>query len=286
VQLRLETGRLTVEDTGIGIQPALRERVLDRPVRAALQTTWAGASTWKPVRQPAAGSSSVETARIDAGGLNQISRHISALHLLSHNLRKSAASAGQPRGGHPVPSSLSRTSLHLARQIVLWTMLLALPVYGCSATLLHILGPVHRHAATTTTTALEGERSHGAPHSGLARLVASWKEWQASAHTRTHHAGVAAHDHEHRHDGFERHHHAPGGDVVALGAQDTGSGNADDLSAAAGVGSATLPLGLAAALLVPRPFVRMHRWLVAGPVVWRNAIPSRIKRPPRTTGST
>lgn len=189
--------------------------------------------------------------------------------------------------------------MHRARQIILWMVMLALPLYGCTGTLLQILGPVHSHAPVHTAPA--DFRFADPISQGVVWLAERWKDWQAYAHAQTHGAqGKArlpapghaqAHEHaleqeqeqeqEHHHDAFERHHHAPDGDLITLGAQAHGSADAGDLNAGAGAAIAVLALGLAASLRLPAPLAAAPGWLRAGTPMWRNAARRRLERPPR-----
>ena len=75
-------------------------------------------------------------------------------------------------------------------------------------------------------------------------LMARWQAWQDFKHAREHASLLILH--AHHHNDFERHHHGPGDDMVALGTQAATSAMAMELGAAAAVGAATLPRCLSA----------------------------------------
>ena len=171
---------------------------------------------------------------------------------------------------------------HLAALLVVWTLVLALPIYGCSGVLLQILGPVHRHAGAAPpmpVTSLAGISD------AVHWLADQWSRWQQFAAERTRtgqwHGHLHAAEAAHAHHGFDRHHHTPGDDLIALGAQDPDGGLAGDLGASAGSGSATLPLALAGAVCIAAASGHYRRRLFAAPPSWRSVAPRRLERPPR-----
>lgn len=157
---------------------------------------------------------------------------------------------------------------------------MALAVYGCLGTLLQLLGSMHRHVPVQSPGPQQVVAADPV-RDGLGWLVGRWREWQAYAHEQAHAGGLFVHAHEHRHDDFERHHHTPSGDIVALGAQEGGAGGPGDLGSSAGAGSTTLPLGLATALLIAAPPARQQRWARDRAQAWRSAPRRRLERPPR-----
>lgn len=172
-----------------------------------------------------------------------------------------------------------RNALHLA---TLWLLVLALPVYGSSGTLLQILGPAHRHVQSATGASLlaaPGLVATTDAH-GFAWVDGLWTSWQNFVHAQAHVGGHFSHPHSH--DDFERHHHDVGdSSVVALAADGIASAIAAELGAAAASGSATLPFALAQSLRLPRPASTQARWLLAPSAVWRSADPRRLDRPPQ-----
>lgn len=171
----------------------------------------------------------------------------------------------------------------LSRRLVLWALLLALPIQGGASAVLQLLGPVHRHAAAAADPVAQG----------VSWLVGQWKQWQHFAHRQAHEAatpGHAEHDHAdrdqadepHHHDAFERHHHAPGGDLVLLGGHEAGGEAAGEPGAAGSGVGALLPLLLAVGLIVPRPPSRRQRRALPLAALWRSAATRRLERPPRT----
>lgn len=181
------------------------------------------------------------------------------------------------------------------RRLTVWVLLLALAVYGYSGVLLQLLGPAHRHHSVAPADATQPQPAHG---SSLTALAQDWlrpvRAWRDEMHARSHAAGLPMHahaqpqsqpqpqPHTHTHSVFERHHHDAGDPTVV--ALDGGGAAADawsDGASAATVGSATLPLGLASSLTVPRPAARTRPWLRLSAPSWRDAHISQPERPPR-----
>jgi hypothetical protein len=169
---------------------------------------------------------------------------------------------------------------HAACRMVLWLLAIALPVYGCAGTLVQLLGPMHRHAEPVALHAAPGFIERTAAES-LGWLVQGLGRWQAYAHEQAHAHGAFVHPHQH--NAFERHYHGVDDpSVVSLDGKAARGPLAAELGAAATAGSATLPLGLAVALVIPPAAVTAHRWSDHRIAAWHNAEPRRLDRPPQT----
>jgi hypothetical protein len=177
-------------------------------------------------------------------------------------------------------------------------LLLALLLYGYSGAVLQILGPAHMHPSGGGTAA-SASASAGtqAPALQEATQDAAWlararqwlrplRDWRDSLHARSHAAGLVTHQqqhqHEHQHNAFERHHH--GTDDATVVALDGGAAASDALAdgvSAASAGSASLPLGLGASLVLPEPTASGCRWPPPAATAWVNALAKQPERPPR-----
>jgi hypothetical protein len=166
---------------------------------------------------------------------------------------------------------------------LVWVLMVALPVYGGSGVLLHLLGAPHRHQAVETV-----DESAPLVDTLLARVLGeSTMELVAQFKART--AFVSPHKvhrhtpgtPEHSHGLFERHHHDAGDDsVVALGALTPGGDLSGDAASAA-VGSATLALGLTGSFVFPVQKSVAGPWPVAHDGPWRDLKHVPPERPPR-----
>ena len=193
-----------------------------------------------------------------------------------------------------------------ARGPVVWLLVLALAVYGCSSVLVQLLGPAHRH-----TTSLSASPSWLHQAGEALRQVRAWRaelhaRWLPPGHDGLHgtahpHAHPHPHPHPqpsvagdaafasadeaslahaHAHATFQRHHHDPhDATVIALDGADAGVG-ADGVSSAA-AGSATLPLGLAAPWALPAATARPARWQRPASDRWTDAAVFPLEQPPR-----
>ena len=153
-----------------------------------------------------------------------------------------------------------------ARRWAIWCLLVALPLYGFSATLVQLLGARHVHHAQASQTAQTGQ---------AADAFDRWRDFRR--------AGVVADARflAHMHDAFERHHHAQDdASVIALDAR-PGVDSAAPAGASAGDGSATLVLALAAVVSLCEPACRPVAWPQVEPATpaGRGTLPA--KRPPR-----
>lgn len=156
----------------------------------------------------------------------------------------------------PLPSARRATC-----RLVVWYLLIALPVYGLSATLVQLLGASHVHVRTVQAAAsLDG-----------------WHDFRRAVARTERHAAV----HLHAHAAFARHRHARDDvSVVALDARagDHGAAAAD---ASSSDGSATLVFALAGTAEPCQPYSRLVGWPRAEPVTpaGREVMPA--ERPPR-----
>ncbi|MEF7613255.1 hypothetical protein V4F39_04965 [Aquincola sp. MAHUQ-54] len=174
-----------------------------------------------------------------------------------------------------------RFPLQLSRQLrrlVLWALLVAIPLYGCAGVLLRVLGPEHRHQAAASSSV---------PFTAaLQHQLREWMGPQASALLDTLRAQARQQQrqledaHAHHHGFFARHHHHAGDDsVVALGGRSAEADASPD--AAAGAGSMTLPLALAAPLALPAPLAVRGSWPPHAEAFWPSRPVARLERPPR-----
>lgn len=181
-----------------------------------------------------------------------------------------------------------------ARGALIWLLVLALAAYGCSSVLVQLLGPAHRHVP-----------DEPAAVGWLDRAGQTWHDlqaWRAQMHARWlpqaglgadphpqrigtavagHVSGVAAAQlHAHAHATFQRHHHdAHDPTVIALESTEAASGT--DGSSPAGAGSATLPLGLAAAWALPAVPAAPAAWRPSASDRWTDAVTRPLEHPPR-----
>lgn len=173
-----------------------------------------------------------------------------------------------------------------ARIALIWGLILALVIYGCSGVLLQMLGPMHRHADTAQAApSLLAQR-----FTDLTAAASQWHDRLLSQALFVHererflpsarppaiyepHGGT----HAHSHGPFERHHHdAADTSVVSLD-----SAAADSLSSASALGSATLPMCAPPRLVVPAPDHCAGHWLRTPSSRWRNAERTLLERPPQ-----
>lgn len=159
----------------------------------------------------------------------------------------------------------------MARTLLLWLLMLALPVYGASSASLRLLGPAHWHAAPATV--VQGDWLQPAVQF-VQRVAARVQALRSEAHVRAHALGER---HEHR--GLLRHWHDAGdASVRAVGSADPAVA---DLVAGAAVGSAMLTL---AAPALPQPVLAgaaNGRWPAARAPVWTDALHRPKPPPPR-----
>lgn len=185
----------------------------------------------------------------------------------------------------------------VGRSALIGLLVFALLVYGGSSTLLSMLGPMHRHAPaagvlTQSLTALAGNiqqwHRQALPQSrdDQARQrerAAAWavalEQFDDPGHARQHASGQV-HEHVHEHGLFERHLHDPA-DASVIALDGHGSSHTDALSAAASLGSATLPMAIASLLIVPAPAGRHARWPRPAATAWHSLVPTPAERPPR-----
>lgn len=147
----------------------------------------------------------------------------------------------------------------IARHLLVWCLLAALPIYGFSATVVPLLGPSHSHRPSASTAdPLDG--------------------WVDIRRGMTLTAAASARPHVHSHSLFERHHHGPGDEtVVPL----DGDKQRMDGDAGSSTGSVTQAIALASALIVAAPpQVRVASYAAAAPCVLHRG-GDRLERPPK-----
>ena len=160
------------------------------------------------------------------------------------------------RGFAPAQLSLS------ARRLVLWWLLVALPVYGLSSSIVALLGASHYHrdvAAAAVTHAMDG-----------------WQDLRRGAGLRD--AALPVHSHAL----LQRHSHAQGDSSVVTLDGGAGDGLMSGGAAEASAGSATLlALGAADPIEIAAPCARPLAWarFVSDPL--KSCDSQRIERPPR-----
>ncbi len=137
---------------------------------------------------------------------------------------------------------------HPARSPIVWCLLLALAVYGVQATIVRLLGSMHRHVEVVA--ALEDCR----------RIVPG--------------AGSAREHHEHH--GFERHHH--GADDAGVVALDGAASQGDE---GAPSGFAALTLALAPAVELESPAALTFAWPLAPAAEVGNRVSGPPEYPPK-----
>lgn len=150
------------------------------------------------------------------------------------------------------PGPHCRHAHSLLRRIVAVWLLVALPAYGLSGTLVQMLGSAHTHVQATPTDPMAG-----------------WQDFRRAA------AG-GSHPHPHSHAAPQRHHHVHADTSVV--AMDGGSHG--DTSTPAGSAALVFAVPTDAGLRVPRRCAPAWRLLAPLPIASRD--PERLERPPRT----
>ncbi|WP_077033512.1 hypothetical protein [Pelomonas sp. KK5] len=184
------------------------------------------------------------------------------------------------------------------RSATLLVLVLALLVYGCSSTLLRMVGPTHRHATPALMAVAgpsllasassllrhwheqaRGQQQQQQQRMRTAALELALQQLDDPRHARQHTQGLP-HAHVHEHAALERHFHDPDdGSVIALEGG-TAQAALDGLASAAALGSAMLHFALPAALLVPPAPGRRGTWPRPARHAWHSAIPRPAERPP------
>ena len=150
---------------------------------------------------------------------------------------------------------LSRRLMAKARRFVVCCLLVALPVYGVSGTLVELLGPNHVHRATGASASVTD------PMSGWVDMRRGFSTFTALRHVHTHSL-------------FQRHHHdredasvvaVDGGSLEGAAADDGGAGASAHLLALTGA----VAVGEGERLRFPWPSampVAVLPWLADGPM--------------------
>lgn len=138
--------------------------------------------------------------------------------------------------------SLSRRFRRTARPFVVWCLLVAVPVFGLSSTLVELLGAnhVHRQVASAESDAMSG-----------------WVDIRRASGVIT-----VRHVHSHSHSAFARHHHDRDDEtVVALDGDGVQGESSDDGGASGGAFSHVLALTDSSAFVAPSAL--RFAWLAA-----------------------
>ena len=160
-----------------------------------------------------------------------------------------------------------------ARHFVVWCLLLALPIYGFSSTIVQLLGTAHSHGpvAASADPMAGWADARRSPH--MARTTV------ADGHSLRH---SHSHPHSHSHERLERHHHDANDEtVLSLDGTVTESGASDAGSSSAG--SAALVFALAGELRIDPAVASELAWTTAP----ADPVPSqhgeRLERPPNAS---
>lgn len=178
----------------------------------------------------------------------------------------------------PATALVSPVRMRRARGPVVWLLVLALAVYGCSSVLVQLLGPTHRHALSVSAEPPWLQRAAQA-----LRAVQTWRaelhaRWLPGAPAGLADAAVLAHAHAHA--TFQRHHHDPH-DLTVVSLDGGEAAAAAEAASSGSGGSATLPLGPAMSWWLPGPSALPACWPKPAAARWTDATPWPLEHPPR-----
>ena len=158
--------------------------------------------------------------------------------------------------GRDMYRQLRRRFQRLARPFVAWCLLVAIPVFGLSGTMVELLGAnhIHRQVASADLGVMSG-----------------WIDMRRASGAIT-----VPHVHTHSHTAFARHHHDRDDDTVV--ALDGGAMQGDGADDGATSGASQHVLALTDAVLVASPSPLRFAWLdaaAAAALPWMADVPLR-----------
>lgn len=160
----------------------------------------------------------------------------------------------------PMHSTQIYCRIRKARHLVIWCLLLALPVYGFSSTIVQLLGAVHTHSQVASSI----------------DPMAGWVDYRRAPHAADF---SVSHRESHSHSLFERHHHNANDEtVLALDGPVTDTATSDVGSSSAG--SAALVLALAGELRIDPAVASELEWTTAPADRIPSHVGARLERPP------
>lgn len=177
---------------------------------------------------------------------------------------------------HPttLPGPLRAHIHRSARRLIVWCLLVSVPLYGFSASLIALLGSTHVHVASVQVAALfDPPPAAVKPGSAVTGSMLILEDFRrvASAHPPAPHA--------HSHAALERHHHAPDDATVRSldGGHHDGAGSDD------GGGSTTLShvLALSDTAAFAMPALPAFAWAAPAGAALDPWTGEGLERPPR-----
>lgn len=161
-----------------------------------------------------------------------------------------------------LPTQLHR-QIRKARHLVIWCLLLALPVYGFSSTIVQLLGATHTHRQVASS----------------ADPMAGWVDLRRGSHVLN---TTVSHQETHSHSLFERHHH-DANDVTVLALDGPVTEGAASEAGSSPAGSAALVLALAGELRIDPAGSAELEWTAATADLVQSRHGERLERPPNAS---
>ena len=163
-----------------------------------------------------------------------------------------------------MPGMLATALGHSTRCFIACLLLVAVSLYGLSATLVELLGARHMHVELAQAQASSPEGP-----------MAGWQDPRRAT------VSISSVAHRHTHSVFERHHHAADdAGVVSLDGHGHDGGLSDEAGSVPG-GSASLVLALAGSESMPALRLPPFAWELPAAARVTSRDPERIDKPPK-----